>query len=389
MKQRTGFLCAAVMLAACGLQGCAAKDLPAPERASFASGYHNRSSDRFFCYRAPVGEFGRTTMLDYESMNEVPLCSKPNCNHRSNDCIVKRLNGNVPMFGENCIYYFVDDTPYLKYNDDGNPGRVYHSELCRYDLRTNTEEQLQAVESEVGNNCYGWMLYDNTVYFVAHRYSEHVDENGFGYSGTNTGGEMKLCSIRLSDMQLNEHCDLYDVDALAEYYPLAPNSGEVYMKGLYDNKIYFNVGFVVESNEGAHYRFYVTYYDLTDGTYHGTPADYGNIDFAGTAYCAENALVICRLGEARIYRKGMEQPVELSDAFFNEYTDVTVLDDLLFCDGEVFDLNTKEVREPEIPNDAFGFPKTVVAKYGDSYIISDSGMQENFEKIPAEQLLQP
>jgi len=322
-------------------------------------------------------------------MNEIPLCSKPNCNHHGNDCVLKRLNGNVPMFGENCIYYFVDDTPYIKYNDDGKPERVYHSELCRYDLQSNTEEKLQNVEAEVGNNCYGWMLYDNTIFFVAHRYSEHVDENGFAYSGTNTGGEMKLCSIRLSDMQFTEHCDLYDMEKLQQYYPLAPNSGEVYMKGMFDNRIYFEVCFVVGEKNDARYLFYVTYYDLKDGTYHGTPEDYENIDFAGAVYCTENTLVVCRVGSASVYQKGADQSVELTDACFYDSAAVTVIDNLLFCDGKVFDLNTKEVLEPDVLKGEYDMPKCVVAKYCDSFIISDLGMQGNFEKIPAEKLLKP
>ena len=135
----------------------------------------------------------------------------------------------------------------------------------------------------------------------------------------------------------------------------------------------------------------MTYYDLTDGSYHGTPEDYGNIDFAGAAYCTEDALVICRAGSAAVYRKGAEQPVELKDACFYEDIVVSVFDDLLFCDGKVFDLNTKDVWALDVlkSKNEYEFPKVVVSKYGDSYIISDYSMQENFEKIPAEKLLKP
>ena len=50
--------------------------------------------------------------------------------------------------------------------------------------------------------------------------------------------------------------------------------------------------------------------------------------------------------------------------------------------GKVFDLNTGTVR-----SNGYLCEKDVVAKYGDSFIISDYGMQSGFEKIPAEQLL--
>ena len=73
---------------------------------SFATSYHNRSSKDFFCYRSLEGDYGTTTVLDYESMNNVSLCKKPNCKHNNDDCVIKRLNGNEPMFGEEYIYYF-------------------------------------------------------------------------------------------------------------------------------------------------------------------------------------------------------------------------------------------------------------------------------------------
>ena len=54
---------------------------------------------------------------------------------------------------------------------------------------------------------------------------------------------------------------------------------------------------------------------------------------------------------------------------------------MMYYDGKAFDLKSGEGRTLEEI-----YHKQVIAKYGDSYIISDIGMQENFEKIPAEKL---
>ena len=286
------------------------------------------------------------------------------------------------MFGEECIYYFVDDNPYIKQNDEGKSEWVYHSELCRYDLKTDIEKSLLSVEFEVANNYYGCMLYDDMIYFIGHRYSSSSDENSAMISATNTGGEMKLYAVHLPDMQITDLGDLYDMPELRKIYPLAPNSAEVYMKGLFDNKIYFNVGFVIEENGQYNYHFYVTYYDLTDGTYHGTPEDYEHIDFAAVSYASDDYLVICREAAAEVYKKGSDQPVILKDPCFNQYADVTVYDDVLFYYDKAFDLNSGNVRQLDFMNE-----KEVVAKYGDSFIIADPGMQSGFEKIPAEQLM--
>ena len=70
------------------------------------------------------------------------------------------------------------------------------------------------------------------------------------------------------------------------------------------------------------------------------------------------------------------------DDCFEPDSPLSVFDDTLFYyDGKAFDLRNGLARKL----DGMHF-KQVVARYGDSYIISDIGMQENFEKIPAEKL---
>lgn len=387
MKQRTGFLCAAVMLAACGLQGCGQTigthaDKDQSFHCSFADTYQNLSEENFYSFKSVEG---RTMILDYESMSLSALCSKPNCHHTGGDCILHRLSGNNPMFSDNYAYYFVDDVPQIVRNSEDHDELKLGSTLCRYDLTANAEEKLKHIDASAADPCYGWMLLHDTIYYIENTYSRSYDDAWNLISYGNTGGALSLCTIRLSDMQITKLCDLYDVETLTKYYPLTPNSGGVQMKGLFDNKIYFNVSFVGGTDAFAmpDYHLYATYYDLNDGSYHGTPEDYANIDFAGVTYCSEDYLVICRDGQASAWKKGAEQPVIFWDERFshNCYL-MSVFDDTIYCFGCGYDLNMKEDRKI---NALYG--KSVVAKYGDSYIISDYGMQENFEKIPAEQLL--
>ena len=347
---------------------------------SYANSYRNCSAADFYCYKT---EENVTNILDYESMNIVSLCNKPNCNHKAKDCIVKRLDGNVPVFREQCAYYFVDQEPKIQETEDGKIDLILGSDLYCYDFRTNAETKLFHADASVSDNCYGWLLHNDVLYYIENQYSRSYDETGCFYGVGNTGGNMTLCSVRLSDLQSTELCKLYDVEKLTEYYPVTPNSGEVYMEGLFDNKIYFDVCFVDDKKpRGAQYSSYVTYYDLSDGTYHGTPEDYGNIDFASVTYCSSNGLVICKEGEATVKRNTDSEAILLEHPCFTERSFITIMDDMLFCEGNAFDLNTKELSFP-----AALTGKSVIAKCGDSYIISDLGMQKGFEKIPAEQLL--
>lgn len=345
---------------------------------SFASMYYN-TADSFHCFKSLEN---KTTILDYESMETAKLCNKPNCNHLASDCLVSRLTGNVPMFSGTDAYYFIDEEASIESGADGKPALKLGSTLYRFDLTSNTEEKLVHVDGiSVSNNCYGWLLHDGVVYFIGNHYNTIQDENNITYGYHNTGGDMELYSVDFATLEIQNHGDLYDVPKLTKYFPETPNSGEVSMRGVFDGKIYFNVGFVAEQGRYSHY---VTYFDLNSQTYHGEPENYADIDFGTAAFVSEDYLVIAHNGYAEVYKAGEEQPVILSGDDFREtsFSTISVFDDTLFIYGKAYDLNTKAVRTIASLTD-----KQIIAKYGDSYIISDSGMQQNFEKIPVTDLL--
>lgn len=329
-----------------------------------------------------LNEEGSVKHLDFDSMQDVPLCDKPNCTHTTPDCILTRFGANVPLIAENCAYYFVDEDIQFAQDDEGKPEMKLGTSLFRYDFEKGKETKLLSLaDVSVAKNCYGLLMHDQIIYFITNSLSTHSGENDGMLFYNGTGGNMNLHAFDLSEMKEKDLGSLYYVDELKEYYPDAPFSGEVYMKGMFDNKIYFNVGFV--AGEEKKYCFYVTYYDLTDGTYHGTPEDYENIDFAAVRYVSDDYLVICRDGEASVFQKGNDQAIVLKDPCFNQDSFLSVFDDTLYCGERAFDLSTCTAKTLERMQ-----YKSVVAKYGDSYIISDLGMQGNFEKIPAEKLLQ-
>lgn len=347
---------------------------------SFASMYWN-TTDTYHCYKSLNNQ---TEVLDYETMQVSSLCSKPNCNHNDLDCIVRRLNGNIPMLSGTNAYYFSDDGARIQEGEDGKPFLKLGSTLYRFDLATNMEEKLLHIDGmSVSYNCYGWLLHDGSVYFIGNQYGRKTDENGILTGWRNTGGEMALYSVDLATQEITNYCDLYDLSALTKYYPDAPNSGEVYMKGIFDNKIYFNVAFVeMGEDHMATYLHYVTYFDLGTKTYHGEPEDYANIDFGSVAFASEDYLVICADKSASVYLRGEAEPLVFRDDAFNDYAKISVFDDVLFFYDKAYMLKTGEVRTVErLAN------KQIVAKYGDSYIVSDEGMQTGFEKIPVSELL--
>lgn len=381
MKQ--SFLKIGVALLSMSLQqGCAFQQ---PEITSggysFGNGRGNYS-DTFFCYRTMENQ---TALLDYESMKTVSLCSKPNCSHTGDDCIMKRLGGNIPVFGDNCVYYFVDEEPAVEQNQQGLADLSLKSALYCYDFSSNTEKELLRIDGAcVGDNCKGLMLDQDELYFVENKLGHSYDDAGVLLNYRSHGGDLSLHSVNLSDMKVKDFCELYDVHALEQYYPKAPNSGSVTMQGKFDNKIYFNVVFALDET-GAEPGYYVTYYDLTDGSYHGTPEDYAQIEFGKIMSLSEDYLVICRKeGEMEVYRNGNTEPVILEDEYyFNFSSNIFVDSDVLYCLDKAFVLTTKEVRNLKALKDE----QHVIARYGDFYILSNRGVLGEFEKIACKKLL--
>jgi len=337
--------------------------------------YYNTTDSAHF-YRTYSGG---VDVLDYESMTTSSLCNKPNCKHSSTDCIVQRLNGNVPMLSETKAYYFIDDEPSIEEGEDGKPFLKLGSTLYCFDFAANIEEKLFYIDGvSVANSCYGWLLHEGSIYFIGNHYRKIYDENGILTQCTGTGGEMKLYSVNLETQEMQNFGDLYNPTELAKYYPATLNSGEVYMEGVFDNKIYFNVAFVAD----ASHTFYVTSFDLKTKTYSGEPENYNAIFFEAVAFASNDYLAISSNQKATVYRKGESEPIVFRDDTFNDYSQLSVFDDVIYFNGKAYMLKTGEVRTVDRLTD-----KQVVAKYGDSYIVSDVGMQSGFEKIPVSELL--
>lgn len=194
---------------------------------------------------------------------------------------------------------------------------------------------------------------------------------------------MELYSIDLDTLEITNYGDLYNVEDLTKHYPKVPNSGEVYMCGVFEEKLYFVVAFIADAGDAGlnempgEYVNYITYFDLQTEAYHGEPEDYENIDYSTVSFVSDDYLILTRDGNAEVYIAGAEAPVTVSDADIYEgiFIPVSAFDDTLFCYGKAYDLNTGEYSVlTENKN------TTVIAAYQDTYIISE-GRQSEFEKI--------
>ena len=365
------------------LHGCGQKAAAVPD--SYSDWFYNRS-DTMLVYKASSMGGSSVRLLDYESMEDVSLCNKPNCTHKTTDCIVNRLGDNVPVFGNGKAYYFINDPILVKDNDEGK--RVYQlgTTLYSFDMTTNMEEKLCHVDGGLTAGYTGWLLHDNKIYFVENEYSKNYDENGNATgSYTNVGGVMRLCAVDLSDMSVTDYGRLSDIDAIKKYYPQAPYSGEAKLDGIFDGKLWISISFVADlSREVPEMGGYVISFDLSDNSFHGAPDDLADLDHARVRYLSADYMAVMGVQKVNVYKTGESEPITIQDDIFNLYSILSVFDDKLFCEGKVFDLNTLAVTEPDALKD-----KKVLAKYGDSYIYSyfdDEDHMDHYGKMSAAEI---
>ena len=359
LKQKMLLCILPLLITGCGNQAAAVPD-------SYSDWFYNRS-DTMLVYKASSMAGSSVRLLDYESMEDVSLCNKPNCTHKTTDCIVNRLGDNVPVFGDGKAYYFINDPILVKDNDEGK--RVYQlgTTLYSFDMTTNMEEKLCHVDGGLTSSDDGWLLHDNKIYFVANEYSKNYDENGNATgSYSNVGGIMRLCAVDLADMKVTDFGQLSDISTLKKYYPQAPYSGGAKLDGIFDNKLWLSISFIADlSTEIPEFGGYVISFDLSDNSFHGIPVDFANLDHARVRFLSADYMAVMGRQKVNVYKKGADEPITINDDIFSLYSNLSVFDDKLFCEGKVFDLNTLSVTEPDALKDT-----NVLAKYGDCYIYS-------------------
>lgn len=389
MKKQTARICAlqcVIIMLMFGLQGCVWNNNKIPTTPdSFSDGWKSHY-DEMLVYKTLANEKWNIKVLNYETMEKSSLCNKPNCTHNQLDCIVQRLDGNIPVFGAGKAYYFTNDPPQIKENENGVRILQLGATLYSYDLTTNQEEKLCHVDGGFVSSQNGWLLHDGNIYYISNEFSRSYDDNGNVTGYATVGGTMRLCAVNLSNMKATDYGELYDISDLTTYYPDAPYSAECYMHGIFNNKIYFTVDLRESFDTDTmipQFLNYVTSFDLETQTYSGEPKDYTNIERGRVRFLSKDFLAIASKNNISVYATGNKEPIVFTDDSFNEFTELSVFDNLLFCQGGmVYNLNTKEGREVANLKE-----KQVLDKFGESYIISESGYPDENEKKTSEQLL--
>ncbi len=145
--------------------------------------------------------------LKYQDMSTAPFCSKPNCTHKTDDCLAKAV-GNCPILTKNGVFFFSDKYG-VEEKKDGKREFEIDSKLCRASLDSSEIETVAEFTDCVPREYDGCMVIDGVLWFTGDDMNPITNEYGAIIS-SNVGGTHYLCSIDLKTGEYTNYGSVYN-----------------------------------------------------------------------------------------------------------------------------------------------------------------------------------
>lgn len=181
--------------------------------------------------------------IDFETMEKTVFCTKPNCTHKTKDCIEKAV-GETPILYGDYIYFFDSNNGDVRETPDGN--EFYMDSMLKCVSMTTSEmEEIVYFDDCIPEYGYeGRFIIDNTLYFSGYDPEPVPDEYGNFFYGS-AGGTHFLCSIDLDTGKYTNYGSIYDGD---KQYEGAANSSTAKILGYYDSRLFIQYSFMKEKD---------------------------------------------------------------------------------------------------------------------------------------------
>ena len=185
------------------------------------------------------GSKNTVSWLDFETMESVVLCSKPNCTHNNSECIARRV-GDCPVIYNGYIYFMESDENVIE-TPDGRKLEL-DSRLNRISLENSELEEVCSFNDCSVRNGNGCVLAGSTLYFCGDDMDPVQDEYGNLWTST-SGGIHSLCSVDLETGKYTNYGSIYDGD---KQFEAASNSSGASIVGFGDSKLDVMYSFMKE-----------------------------------------------------------------------------------------------------------------------------------------------
>ncbi len=309
--------------------------------------------------------------IDFNTMESSVLCAKPNCEHKTSECVAK-LVGDCPIMYNDYLYYF---TSTQGVEETGNGKREYkiNSKLCRVSLDSSESEDIAYFTDCKPRDYDGWMIINNTVWFTGDNMNPTPDEYG-NIATSNQGGEHYICSIDLESKEYVNYGSVYDGD---KEYEEASCTSSAQIRGYYNSKIMIRYEFAKSSEtrgQDFRQRFTELMFEFDPQT-----KELKERDLQMPSYVDEDTYVYTDFDKNKTYVIDNSKTYEVT---CDTGLDSFAVNNKLFVTDEDKWYDLTDLSEHSMGEYAdYG----VVAFYDNSYILSDGNMK--FVKLTEEELL--
>lgn len=340
--------------------------------------------------------------LDYESLQSVPLCNKPNCTHSNSSCLAHQCveNSLLPIVYQNNLYWFETTSQIIDADDGQSTDYVFHTICYRADMTTGEREKFVEIPDVSMRDAVEMVIADDVLYVIG--CDQAYQEKDGSWSELSRCGDQYLYAIDLTNAAVKNYGLIND--APTAHYNWTLNGAMEYsvmLTGVYQNKLYMS------------YRYVDRPEDIIDYVEAGDPDNpdwddnitkipwhrvnkcldletgkIENSDLPAADLIQNNGYVYIEDGDY-YFRDADGSAAKCSDMSWNGMTEITFVGGKLWKGTEniCFDPETCEVIS--LAKEYQGKDITVLDKYQGKYVIQyvDENAAYHFESVSEEDLL--
>ena len=246
-------ICGGLWLSACGNTETVPKDKYSIQTpAEFVSEYDYDIYDNGLLYH----DGDSLCFLDYQTMQGVPICNKPNCQHRDSSCVSRLCTGGgsfEPIVYQDHVYFFSAAEEIVDAEDGKSQTFQIHTKCMRANLHDGEVETFAEFEGLNPMDYMKSVVVDNMLYFIGSDGNPVQKENG-SWSYRSNGGKQYLCSLNLDNGSFQQIGHINDSSYAKNNTIIEGNSvstiyDTVEIDGIYQGKIYMHYRYVEDQQE--------------------------------------------------------------------------------------------------------------------------------------------
>ena len=184
--------------------------------------------------------------LDYETMNGIPLCNKPNCAHTDSSCVSNLCAGSFlePVIYHDYVYWITSDHKIVDSEDGKSQTADIHTKCMRAKLDSGSVETFAEIDGVYMKNQIDLAIVKDTLYIIGSR-EVYQNENDGTWGGFSRSGEQYLYSINLDSAEVHNYGQINDSPHAKYNWSYGASIwSEVKMEGIYNDKLYMYYRYV-------------------------------------------------------------------------------------------------------------------------------------------------